>query len=226
MCYCFSCVKQFKQNKQWKQCKHIQNVHIVCITQQEKVACLTDQNPSDQGCRAFIPPQYCNCVFFANIPRKKQIIFMNSCHSFCNIIACQRWNSAHISPNRWNYHISTYLQPDFWLLVCPLSMVTLLSLFQAPLVAVTVLLTEAPSITIAVWLVHYATCSGWVWRATNSWNLARLLAGFCVAKCVEWEAQFQKSQVPAPTGKVTGTVALQRVHCVQETLICWYSSLV
>ena len=99
-------------------------------------------------------------------------------------------------------------------------MVTLLSLCQAPLVAVTVLLTEAPSITIAVWLVHYATCSGWVWRATNSWNLARLLAGFCVAKCVEWEAQFQKSQVPAPTGKVTGTVALQRVHCVQETLIC------
>ena len=69
-------------------------LYVTYITQQEKVACLTDQNPSDQGCRAFIPPQYCNCVF-ANIPHIKlkiydQIIFMNSCHSFSHdyIISC------------------------------------------------------------------------------------------------------------------------------------------
>ena len=34
-----------------------------------------------------------------------------------------------------------------------------------------------------VWLndQHYATCSGWVWRAKNSWNSARLLTDFCIA---------------------------------------------
>ena len=113
------------------------------------------------------------------------------------------------------------LTSDFWNALF-ISMVTLLSLCQAPLVAVTVLLTEAPSITIAVWLVHYAICSGWVWRATISWNFARLLAGFCVATFATFFCS-QMCRMGGSVSEITGSSPDRKGHghsCIATSALC------
>ena len=84
-----------------------------------------------------------------------------------------------------------------------------------------VLVTEAPSITIAAWS---ALCNMLLLglESYEFLEIGLIFNRLLRSICVEWEAQVQKSQVPAPrvTEKVTGTVALQRVLCALETMIC------